>query len=150
MARFALQSLLDHALHRLEAAERLLRNLKRKEEEALVQLEALRAYHREYERQFARRGEQGMAIHLLRDYHGFLAKMEQAVRHQELIVDQTRANLKRGQEQWAEQRRKVKAYEAMAARHAARELLKEERRDQRNMDEFANRAHRQRTDDPLA
>lgn len=150
MARFALQSLLDHARHRLEAAERLLRMLKRREDEALAQLEALRIYRSDYERQFAARSGAGMPIHLLCDYHGFLGKMEEAVRHQEVIVEQARASLKRGQEQWAELRRKVQAYETMAARHAARERLKEDRRDQRSMDEFASRTHRQRTDDPLA
>ncbi len=150
MARFPLQSLLDHSIHRMEAAERLLRILKHKEGEAQAQLDALRGYRNDYEKQFANRSGQGMPIHLLRDYHGFLGKMEQAVQHQEVIVEQARARLQKGQEQWAELRRKVKAYETMAARHEARELLKEGRRDQRNMDEFASRAHRLRTDDPLA
>lgn len=148
MARFPLQSLLDHALHRLEAAERLLRLLRKKEADALAQLDALRSYRTEYQRQYGVKGGGGLPIHLLRDYHGFLGKMEEAVMHQELAVEQTRVNLKRGQTQWEEQRRKVKAYQAMADRHAARERLKEDRRDQRNMDEFASRAHRLQKEDP--
>jgi flagellar FliJ protein len=147
MARFPLQSLLDHAIHRQEAAERLLRILRKREADALTQWEALRTYQAEYQRQYGVKGGDGLPIHLLRDYHGFLGKMEEAVKHQELAVEQARANLKRGQEQWEELRRKVKAYQTMADRHLARERLKEERREQRDMDEFAGRAHRRNVED---
>jgi flagellar FliJ protein len=147
MARFPLQSLLDHAIHRQEAAERLLRILRKREADAQAQLDALRSYQAEYQRQYGERGGAGLPIHLLRDYLGFLGKMEEAVKHQELAVEQARVNLKRGQEQWEDLRRKVKAYQTMAERHLARERLKEERRDQRNMDEFAGRAHRKSLED---
>ncbi len=138
--RFPLQSLLDHARHRMEAAERLLRILKRKEEDARRRQDELSGYKREYQQRLTgQAGDRGMDIHLLRDYHAFLNKLDVAIGHQEREVAQALAHWRGAHDSWLELRRKVKAYEALAARHHQQERQREERRDQRLTDEQAAR-----------
>jgi len=140
--RFPLQSLLEHARHRMEAAERLLRILKRKEEAARQRHDELQGYKRDYQQRLTgEAGSRGMEIHLLRDYHAFLGKLEVAIQHQENEVTQATAHWQNAHEQWLALRQKVKAYEALADRHRYKEFQREEKRDQRLTDEQAARRH---------
>lgn len=139
MARgFSLQILLDHSTHRLEAAERLLRILGRKEEAARQRLEDIRGYKREYQQRMTGAGERGMDIHLLRDFHAFLLKVDQAIAHQEAEVERVHAHWQAAHDKWLEQRRQVKAYEALAERHRREAARREEKREQRATDEAAS------------
>ena len=145
MARqFPLQSLLEHVRHRRDAAERLLRMLKRREDAALVKLEELRGYKGEYQRRLAGDGARGLEIYLLRDFHVFLGKLDIAIRDQAAEVDKIRGQWGAAQENWFALRRKVKAFETLAQRHQSRELAKEERLDQRTNDEAALLRHLKR------
>lgn len=141
-ASFPLQSLLDHARHRMEAAERLLRILKNKEASARQRQEELAGYKHDYQQRLAgRAGEQGMEIHLLRDYHAFLGKLDVAIRHQEKEVAQATAHWQSAHDNWLTLRQKVKAYETLAERHHDQERRREDKRDQRLTDEQAARRH---------
>ncbi len=141
-ARFPLQSLLDHGRHRMEAAERLLRLLKRKEEAARQKWDELQGYKRDYQlRLTGEAGERGMAIHLLRDYHAFLGKLDAAIGHQEKEVTQAQAHWQNAHVTWLALRQKVLAYEALAERHRRQERQNEDKRDQRMTDEQAARRH---------
>ncbi len=141
-ARFPLQSLLEHARHRMEAAERLLRILRRKEEAARQRRDELQGYKQDYQQRLTgEAGSRGMEIHLLRDYHAFLGKLEVAIRHQENEVAQATAHWQSAHDNWLALRQKVNAYEALADRHRAQESRREERRDQRLTDEQAARRH---------
>jgi flagellar FliJ protein len=138
MARsFSLQLLLEHATHRLEAAERLLRILGRKEEAARQRLEEIQGYKQEYQQRMTGAGEQGMEIHRLRDYHAFLLKVDQAIQHQESEVSRARGHWEAAHAKWLEQRKQVKAYEVLAQRHHHEVRRLEEKRDQRVTDESA-------------
>lgn len=143
---FPLQSLLDHSQHHMDAAERLLRTLRQKEEEAGRRLGELEIYRREYQERLASTTQGGMHIDLLRDYHRFLAKIEQAIRLQQQELDRAHGHWLRAHQHWLEQRRKVKAYETLANRHQSGERLREERRDQRLTDEQASKSHHRHQD----
>lgn len=136
---FGMQALLDHARHRLEAAERLLRLLGRKEEAARRRLEEIQGYRREYQQRLTGAGGRGLSIHLLRDYLAFMAKVEQAIAHQTAELEQAQANWRAAQTKWLAQRRQVKAYEVLARRHLQQERRREEKQDQRATDETAAR-----------
>ena len=138
MARaFSRQRLLEHSIHRMEAAERLLRMLGRKEEAARQRLEEIQGYKREYQERLAGTGRQGVEIHRLREYYAFLQKVDQAISHQAAEVDKARANWVAAHEKWVEQRRQVKAYEVLAQRHHQETRRQDEKRDQRATDESA-------------
>lgn len=141
-SRFPLQSLLEHSRHRMEAAERLLRILKRKEEAARQRQEELLGYKHEYQQRLTgQAGAQGMAIHLLRDYHAFLLKLDVAIQHQQEAVALAAGHWQSAHDNWLALRQKVKAYETLAARHYDQERRREEKRDQRLTDEQAARRH---------
>lgn len=150
-SRFPLQSLLDHSRHRMEAAERLLRILRHKEEAARRRQEELQGYKQDYQRRLTgEAGERGMEIHLLRDYHAFLGKLEAAIRHQEKEVVQATAHWQNAHDNWLALRQKVKAYEALADRHRQQESRREEKRDQHLTDEQAARRHAGGPGKPMA
>lgn len=144
MAAFPLQALLDHAHHRMQAAERLLRLLKRKEEAARQRLQELQGYKSEYQVRLSGEGAAGMDIVMLRDFYAFLVKLDSAITHQESATSQAHAHWQDAHESWLSLRQKVKAYEALAARHAHQELQQQERRDQRITDENALHKHASR------
>lgn len=136
---FPLQSLLDHARHRMEAAERLLLMIKRKEDSAKLQLDELGRYQGEYRMRLSGTSQGGMSIQMLRDYHVFLGKLEGAIRHQHEEVSQLHARWQAAHESWLALRRKVKSYEVLADRHHAAESYRQDRIEQRQSDEFAER-----------
>ncbi|MCS6786298.1 MAG: flagellar export protein FliJ [Thiobacillaceae bacterium] len=140
-----LYSLLEHARHRLEAAERNLSLLRRKEEEARQRLAELEGYRREYHDRLAGASVNGMPIQLMRDYHVFLARIGQAIQHQGELVQQAHARWQTAHRQWLAARRRLQALEALAQRHRLREQERAKRLEQRTTDEHAQRTMRQRT-----
>jgi flagellar FliJ protein len=146
-ADFPLQTLLDHSRHRMEAAERLLRLLKRKEDSARQRLQELEGYKSEYQARLTGDGAAGMNIVLLRDFYAFMVKLDSAINHQASDVQQTHARWSSAHENWLALRQKVKAYETLAARHADQEMRMQERRDQRVTDEAALRRYTNRHED---
>jgi len=143
---FPLQALLDHTRHRMEASERLLRILKRKEDASHQRLRELQGYKTEYQARLSGVGATGMDIIMLRDFYVFMGKLDKAIVHQETDLARASANLQVAHNNWLELRQKVKAYETLAARHANQEISRQEKRDQRQTDEAALRKHTHRTE----
>ncbi len=130
----------------MEAAERLLRLLKRKEAAARLRLQELQGYKTEYQARLSGDGASGMDIVMLRDFYAFMIKLEGAITHQEGECVQAQSHWQSAHVSWLELRQKVKAYEALAVRHAHQEMQREEKRDQRITDENALRKHASRKD----
>lgn len=141
MARhFPLQPLLDHSRHRMDAAQRALQVLEQQEQAARRRLDELQGFRQEYRDRLTHSASGGMHIHLMRDFHAFLAKIDAAIRQQTQLVHDTHARWQTAHKQWLDERQKVKAYEVLAQRHHQREVQHAERRDQRLMDEHAAKA----------
>ena len=113
--------------------------LGRKEAAARARLEEVQGYKREYQQRMAGATAQGLEIHLLREYHAFLGKVDVAIRHQESELARAREHWEAAHGKWLEQRRQVKAYEVLAERHHQRRQRLDEQRDQRVTDEIAGR-----------
>jgi flagellar FliJ protein len=124
----------------MDAAERTLRLLKQQEEDARRRLQELEGFRQEYRDRLVRNVAGGMHIHLMRDYHAFLAKIEQAIRQQTQVVHEAHVRWEGAHKLWLAERQKVKAYEVLAQRHHKRELQRTERREQRLTDEHAAKA----------
>lgn len=137
--RFPLQSLLDHARHRMEAAERLLLMIKRKEDAAKLRHEELQRYRIEYMERLAGASRGGMDIQMLRDFHVFLGKLELAIRNQAGEVDMLHERWQAAHESWLELRRKVQSFEVLEGRHRKAEQGRQERIEQRQSDELSSR-----------
>jgi flagellar FliJ protein len=136
---FPLGNLQEHAQHRLEAAERLMRYQKRKEEAARQRMQELLDYRGEYQSRLGGNTASGMDIHILRDFHGFMAKLDKAIKAQEEEVELAQAHWRTAYQYWTGARAKVKAYEVLAERHRVAEVRREDKQDQMHMDEFISR-----------
>jgi len=138
-AAFPLQSLLDHARHRMQAAERLLMMIKRKEDAARLKQQELERYREEYRARLASVSQSGMDILMLNDYRRFLEKLEQAIGLQAAEVEALHGRWLAAQENWLELRKKVKSFEVLEVRHREGETRRQDRREQRQVDELSNR-----------
>lgn len=137
------QTLVDDTERRLATS---LATHERRVTEAQGKLNELVRYKGEYEKQFTQRAGGGIAATDLRDYQAFLARLGEAIRQQQGIVQRTATerDLERGR--WQEAARRVKAIGHVVTQWQVEERRIVDRRDQRETDE---RAQRMRNDNIL-
>ncbi len=149
MAEFRLQPLLEYARERSESAAQELQRLRHQWSLAEEKLQQLQAYLADYHARLGSTTSGGMTAGSMRDFQRFIAKLELAIRAQGEEVVRCRQRWEAGQRIWLEREREVKAYDALRERHEREELLKENKRDQRLQDEFAqNQRLRRDTEEP--
>ena len=78
----------------------------------------------------------------LRNFSGFLDKLDDAVAQAVRETSDCMARLSRAQAAWNDAKRTLEGYEALARRNADRAALRERRVEQRQQDEFAARSAR--------
>ena len=107
--------------------------------DAQNKLNELVRYRGEYEKQFTERAGSGIAATDLRDYQAFLARLSEAIRQQQGIVQRTQSerDIERGR--WQEAARRVKAIDHVVNQWQSEERRVVDRRDQRETDERAQR-----------
>jgi flagellar protein FliJ len=116
----------------LASAERLLGSCETK-------LNELLGYRNDYTQGFARRAAGGMGAHELVDYQAFMVKLNEAVSQQEKITQQARQERDLQKKRWQDAARRAKALGHVIHHWQQDELKAEERRDQRDTDERAQR-----------
>lgn len=104
----------------------------------LAQIEMFRS---EYRQRFANSGQGGMTVTQWRDYQVFLAKLDQGVEQQQQEVARLEAIWQQAQDVWRECDKKVMAFEALRTRHNQAELRRENRNEQKMLDDFNNSRH---------
>nr|WP_275405032.1 flagellar export protein FliJ [Crenobacter caeni] len=125
----------QQAADRMQAAQAQLAA----QEERLAQVDAFIA---DYQGRLVDAGRGGMGVERYLDFRAFLGKLTDARQTQEREVDRARQRYVLEREAWLAQRRKLKAYQTLAEREAARAQLVERRREQKLVDEFAARNSR--------
>jgi flagellar FliJ protein len=114
-------------------------NFQRRVRESEAKLQELERYRIEYEQQFNQRAGQGMTAPGLRDYQAFLARLNEAVKQQQALVQ--RAVVERDAEQvrWQHAAKRAKALDHVVGQWQADERRANDRRDQRDTDERGQR-----------
>ena len=135
--RFPLQALVDLSADRVEAAERRLQALDAERRQAREKLAQVEAYRVEYKERLQRSLAAGMNVMQVRDWHAFLARLDEACVQQSNEVGMREAAYLSGQNDWLEQRRRTKAFDALATRHERTEGVREARLEQRLQDDHA-------------
>lgn len=107
--------------------------------EAEAKLAELQRYKAEYEQGFAQRAERGIGATELRDYQAFLAKLAEAIKQQQGLVNRARAEHEAERLKWQEALKRSKALGHVVERWRAEERHATERREQRESDERAQR-----------
>jgi flagellar protein FliJ len=104
-----------------------------------TKLQELQRYKGEYEQQFSQRAGRGIGASDLRDYQAFLARLAEAIKQQQALVARARAEHQAERVKWQEALKRSKALGHVVERWQAEERHMDDRRDQRESDERAQR-----------
>ncbi len=133
----ALDSLIDFArVQRDEALSRLAATLACARESS-SRLALLLEYRGEYIARFAADSRKGMAALQLRNYFGFLNKLDAAIRQQQHDVSTENARVDHSREAWRSRESRLQGYAALQARRGAEHALRARRDEQKQTDEHA-------------
>ncbi|MCX7898446.1 MAG: flagellar export protein FliJ [Rhodocyclaceae bacterium] len=138
---FPLQAIADLSALRLEQATRRLADLIGAEQAASERLRLLEQYRQEYQTRFLAAAEKGVGPADWRNYHAFLARLEEAIELAKRQLSESNARAAAGKQQWLEQRARTKAFDALKQRHAERVMRFEAKLEQKVTDEHAARRH---------
>lgn len=145
MARkFPMQTLLELSQNHADAAAKTLLALKVRWHESEEKLRQLLAYRESYRDRLKNLAGSGTSVATLRDFQLFMVKLDSAIKLQQGEVARCQARWNTGQQEWLRQRGKVKAYDALSARHRRAEEKREGRMEQKEQDEFANKQSQER------
>jgi flagellar FliJ protein len=96
-------------------------------------------YHREYAQRFREAGSIGLGGAQLQSYRVFLAQLDQAIDYQRGVVTRSEEVVAARLREWHETRTRLKALDKVVERYQAEERRCEERREQSETDERAQR-----------
>ncbi|MDR0380321.1 MAG: flagellar export protein FliJ [Candidatus Accumulibacter sp.] len=136
---FPLQTVLELMQDRADEATRNLARLIASEKDAKSKLALLLGYRDEYAGRFHTVAQNGLSQLEWHNFRHFIGRIDEAIEQQRETVAQKERNTATGQLQWKEQRKKLKAFDTLSARHFASENARETKRDQKLQDEFAAR-----------
>ena len=123
--------------HREQQEAQRLGGCQRQLDEEENKLRQLIAYREEYAGRL--NGQQGMDAVLLRDFRVFLERLNQAIDQQRQRVEQARQACERQRLQWLASRSRAQALDKVTARYRAQERREEERAEQAELDDRAQR-----------
>lgn len=135
-----LMSLLSHAERERDEALAHRQRMQEALDAARAQAQQLADYRREYEQRWAARFAQPGQVDLLRCYHGFVARLTQAIEHQARVATQAQVQLDRAQEALQQQELRVASVRKLVERRVAEIEHKGARHEQSQLDEMASRA----------
>ncbi len=106
---------------------------------AETRLQELQQYHADYQQGFQRTARAGGNALALRDFQQFLGRLEEAIRQQEQIVAQAKQSVAGSTKQWQSAARRVKAVDSVVDKWQGEERRHEDRLEQKDIDERAQR-----------
>jgi flagellar export protein FliJ len=107
--------------------------------EAEAKLQELSRYYVDYAASFSRLATKGLISTSLRDFQVFLARLAEAEKQQERIVARAREDLAAETHRWRDAAQRSKALALVVERWTGEERLQDERRDQLETDDRAQR-----------
>ena len=134
MAKFRFAFLLQRAEELREDAAAAMQKAQSSWLAARSKLEQVDAFRQEYRSRLT--GSKGMTVTQWRDYQLFLAKLDAAAQQQADEVASREQAYQRCLAQWQECEKKVKAFEALHERHRQAEQKRENRNEQKLLDDF--------------
>ncbi|HTV78770.1 MAG TPA: flagellar export protein FliJ [Steroidobacteraceae bacterium] len=111
-----------------------------------AKLKELQGYHANYLRDFDRRAAAGIGGAGIREFHAFLAKLGEAIRQQEELLNKARADSEAERSSWQGAAQRSRIMDKVVQRHTARELKARDQRDQRESDDRGQRSATGRLD----
>jgi len=108
-------------------------------------LQDLQQYRQDYAQVFQQRATTGQSVMALRDFQVFLARLDQAIQQQTQIAEAARGDVAGRTTRWQSAARQVKAVDSVVGRWQGEERRADDRREQKDTDERAQRSSAART-----
>ena len=146
MKRLALlQTLLERESQRRDEAQAAVRAAHANVEAQQQQADGLTTYRTDYCKKWSAQFQQAASMEILRSYTGFLARLDQAITQQQAVVAHAQRGVDAARQRLLEREIRVATVERLIKRR--QELLAKvaDRRDQKNLDELAQRLSASRT-----
>jgi flagellar protein FliJ len=100
----------------------------------------LARYREDYRAQLGATAAQGVDGDRLRNFQRFIANVTQAITQQQQEVERCKAVTQRAELAWRETQQRLQSYRTLAERDASRARIAEERKQQKQSDEFCNQS----------
>lgn len=134
-----LETLIELAIAEVDKAAVQLGHSIRNASEAEQKLVLLIQYREEYSVRFQRNLEAGLNASDYRNYQHFIEKLDQAIDGQQEIVQTAKQRIEQDRSTWQSSERKRASFDTLAARAKKAAQKKENRTEQKEMDEYATR-----------
>lgn len=134
-----LQTLLDLAQKDSDAAAKRLGDVIRAAQEAEQKQGLLQGYREDYAQRFLESQSQGIAPMQYRNFEAFLLKLDNAIKGQGEVIKQAQTRIDAARMAWQVCERKRLSYQTLQKRALIELQHKENKRDQKAMDEHATR-----------
>jgi flagellar FliJ protein len=109
------------------------------------QADGLGTYRTEYCRKWSAQFQQAATIEILRSYQGFLSRLDQAITQQQSVLEHAHRMVEAHRQRLVEREIRVATVERLIERREAMLAKVADRRDQKNLDELAQRLATART-----
>ena len=140
MKRLALlRTLLEREQKRRDEQMAAVRSAVANAESQQQQADGLVEYRTEYCRKWSAQFQQAAQMEILRSYHGFLSRLEQAITQQKSVVEHAHRMVEAQRQRLVEREIRVATVERLIKRREAMLAKVADRRDQKNLDELAQR-----------
>jgi flagellar FliJ protein len=103
------------------------------------QADGLSTYRSEYCEKWSTQFRQAAQMEILRSYHGFLSRLDQAIGQQQSVVEHAKRMLEIQRQRLVEREIRVATVERLIKRRETLLARIEDRREQKNLDELAQR-----------
>ena len=139
-----LQPVVQVAASKQQAAARKLGDCQREIDTRNARLTELLAYQAEYAQRFESSGGHGLDMARLQDYRVFLARLNDAISQQRVLVEAARSEYEKMKSHWLGTRQQAQAIDKVVDRFKRDEVRAQGRREQAETDERALQSHRRR------
>ena len=151
MKRLALlKTLLEREQKRRDEQMAQVRNAVANAEAQQQQAEGLTTYRGEYCQKWSAQFQQAVQMEILRSYHGFLSRLDQAISQQQSVIEHAQRMVEIQRQRLIEREIRVATVERLIKRREAMLAKVADRRDQKNLDEMAQRVTSARTQSGLS
>lgn len=104
-----------------------------------ARLSQLIAYRKDYIDRMQTQGAAGMQVAQMLSYQRIIAQLDRGITEQSRIVDNARAELEQMKQRWLESRTRTQSMDLVREQHLRQELKQDQRREQKESDERAQR-----------
>ncbi len=134
-----LHTLLEREKEKRDAALADWRNAEAQERAAREQADSLVTYRGEYRKRWAAQFAQRAPIEILHCYQGFVDRLEQAIGAQQGVAEQAAGRVQAARQRLRHRETKVATVQRLIERRLQADALREQRREQKTVDEAAQR-----------